>query len=252
MSVDEIDRAGNSTSRSAAIPAPLTSPIVGVALWWSALAPQPQDLARFATWLSAEEHARAARFGTEALRDKYVAGRASLRLVLGDALGIAPTEVRIRRGRRGRPVLANTGAALDFNVSHTRGGAVFGVATGLDPNVRIGVDVEREDRTLAADGLARKFLSGDEQTTLQGIDADERRRRFLRYWTCKEAMSKATGDGLIAPFARIGVEIDGPLRLVEGPAPYSPQAWRLAALAVPHGFIATLATWRGDTALNGA
>jgi phosphopantetheinyl transferase len=51
--------------------------------------------------------------------------------------------------------------------------------------------VERADRDVGADRLALKFLTARERATLEGRDADERRRRFLHYWTCKEAMSKA-------------------------------------------------------------
>ena len=57
-------------------------------------------------------------------------------------------------------------------------------------------------------------------------------------------MSKATADGLIAPFARLDVDIDAALTLRDGPPPYLPDAWRLHAIAVPAGFLATLAVWR--------
>ena len=209
-------------------------------------------VARGAEWLSPAENARAARFGTEALRRKYIAGRSSLRFVLGRTLGIEPAAVPIRRGVRGRPELATAGSTLapDFNISHTRGGAVIGIAHGSPAGTRIGVDVERRDRMLAADRLARKFLSEDEQAVLRGLDADRRRLQFLRYWTCKEAMSKATGDGLIAPFARLTVDIDGALRLVSGPPPYLPAHWRLHAAAVPAGFFATIALWQSDRAVT--
>ena len=217
-----------------------------MSLWWSDLAQDAGEIARVAAWLSPAEHARAARFGTDALRGKYIAGRSSLRLVLGRALGVEPAAVPLRRGARGRPELATAGSVPDFNVSHTHGGAVIGIADGLPAGTRIGVDVEREDRMLAADRLARKFLSPPEQAALAGLDADRRRRRFLRWWTCKEAMSKATGDGLVAPFSRLTVDIDDGLALVDGPPPYVPAAWRLHAIAAPAGFLATLAIWRRD------
>jgi len=123
---------------------------------------------------------------------------------------------------------------------------VIGVALALPAGARIGVDVERRDRSLAADRLARKFLSPQEQALLRGLDADRRRLRFLRTWTCKEAMSKATGDGLVAPFARLTVDVDTGIALIAGPPPYAPEAWRLHAIAVPAGFFATLAVWRPD------
>jgi len=233
-------------------PSALASPIPGVALWWSDLAHGAEEVARIAPWLSAAEVARSARYGTAALRTRYIAGRATLRLLLGRTLGVDPSAVPLRRGVRGRPELAGGNAPPDFNVSHTRGGAVFAIAHDLPRELRIGVDVEREDRQLDADRLSRKFLTARERSTLPGDDADARRVRFLRYWTCKEAMSKATGDGLIAPFARLDVDTGATLTLLDGPPPYRPDAWRLHAIAAPPGFLATLAIWRRDDAVTPA
>jgi 4'-phosphopantetheinyl transferase len=221
--------------------------VPGVELWWTDLAHDATDIERVAAWLSPAEHARAARFGTDLLRRKYIAGRTSLRQALGAALGIEPAAVPIRRGARGRPELDDTVAPLDFNISHTDGGGLIGVARREPADRRrIGVDVEREERLVGADRLARKFLSPAEQASLRGLDADARRRRFLRYWTCKEAMSKATGDGIGAPFGGLTVELAPAPRLVAGPPPYVPDAWRLYAATVPSGFLATVALWRGD------
>jgi len=229
----------------AGAPAAVTSPVPGVALWWSDLAHTASDIERFAPCLSPAETARAARYGTEALRAKYIAGRATLRLLLGRALGIDPAAVALRRGVRGRPELAGGTAMPDFNVSHTRGGAVFAIACELPSHFRIGVDVEREDRRLDADGLARKFLTARERGSLPGDDADARRVRFLRYWTCKEAMSKATGDGLAAPFRHLDVDLSDSPRLIDGPPPYLPARWSLQCVDVPEGWLATVAIWQG-------
>ena len=237
---------------SAGDPAALPSAVPGVSLWWSDLAHAADEIGRISLWLSPAETARAARFGTDALRGKYIAGRATLRLLLGRALGVAPASVPLLRGVRGRPELDGGTSAPDFNVSHTLGGAVFAIGHGLQGSFRVGVDVERHDRRLDADRLARKFLTAREQASLQGVAADERRQRFLRYWTCKEAMSKATGDGLVAPFARLDVDTSGALKLLDGPPPYLPDAWRLHAVAVPAGFLATLALWRDDRTVTPA
>jgi 4'-phosphopantetheinyl transferase len=236
----------------ACAPAALTSPVPGVALWWSDLAHTADDIARYSLCLSPAETARAARYGTDALRAKYITGRATLRVLLGRVLGLDPAAVPLRRGVRGRPEVAGGTATPDFNVSHTRGGAVFAIAGELPRQFRVGVDVEREDRLLDADRLARKFLTARERATLPGDDADARRVRFLRYWTCKEAMSKATADGLIAPFGRLDVDAGPALALLDGPPPYLPDAWRLHAIAVPPGFLATLAIWRNDGAVTPA
>jgi 4'-phosphopantetheinyl transferase len=223
----------------------LPAVVPGITLWWTDLAHDASDVSEVEGWLSAAEQARAGRFGTDLLRRKYVAGRATLRRVLGGTLGVEPAAVAIRRGPRGRPELDRASPSIDFNISHTDGGALIGVAQrGTNEQLRIGVDVEREDRLVGADRLARKFLSPAEQAFLRGLDADARRVRFLRYWTCKEAMSKATGDGISAPFARLTVDLGAEPRLVAGPEPYEPAAWRLHAPIAPAGFLAAVALWR--------
>jgi 4'-phosphopantetheinyl transferase len=222
----------------------LSSPDLTIALWLCQLDPAPDGAGWLARLLSPDEHARAARFGTDALRQRWIVGRATLRFLLGQALGIDPAAVRLRRGVRGRPELADE-PRLDFNVSHTRDVALIAIGHALSPASRIGVDIERTDRAVNADGLARKFLSERERDGLAPLDANARRLRFLRLWTCKEAMSKATGDALSAPFRDIEVALDDGPRLVAGPPPYSPDAWRLIAAEVPEGLLATVAIWRG-------
>jgi len=226
-------------------PREMPSPVTGVALWCCGLERSPGDIAAVAAWLSPAESARAARFGTEDLRRRWIAGRTTLRMLLAEVLGVQAPNVAIRRGVRGRPELADTGAGVDFNVSHTRGVALIGIARGLPFGTRIGVDIERADRDVGADRLARKFLTARERATLEDRTPDARRRLFLRYWTCKEAMSKATGDGLAAPFRMLDVELSESPRLVDGPAPYVPERWSLQSVAVPEGLLATLAIWRG-------
>jgi 4'-phosphopantetheinyl transferase len=210
-------------------------------LWWCPLERSPEAVEQLALWLSEAELVRAARFGTVALRARYVAGRAMLRRLLGEKLSLPPSRVPLRRGLRGRPEL-DLPDAPDFNVSNTAGMALIAIAE----QPRVGVDVEHCERTVAADKLARKFLTATEATALAKLPPDERRQLFLRHWTCKEAMSKATGDGLAAPFGRIEVAIGSTASLVGGPPPYSPGDWELHLAEVPTGFYATVALWRAS------
>jgi 4'-phosphopantetheinyl transferase len=236
VSVSDIPYPGNEAAR----PRPLPNAIAGIRLFWCELDNDDDALRVLAGWLSPPEHARAARYGQAALARRYVAGRAALRWVLGTLLGTAPRAVAIERGERGRPRLANN-ASIDFNVSNTRNVAV--VAVCETPGLRVGVDVEHGERALNHSLLARKFLTTREQAALRALPDDARRRAFLRAWTCKEAMSKATGDALSAPLARLDVRLAPVLQLVDGPAPYVPQHWSLAAVGVPAPYLATLAIW---------
>jgi 4'-phosphopantetheinyl transferase len=244
VSVDEFTGAGNSLEAlPAGEPVPLPAVARGVSLWWFRLDAPVEGVAPFAAHLSTAEHARAARFGTDLLRTRYIVGRSVLRRLLGALLDIGPDAVPIQRGRRGRPELRDV-PAVDFNVSHTHEFSLVGIAHARGEDLRIGVDIECTDRDVGADRLARKFLTARESAALAALGDDARRRRFLHHWTCKEAMSKATGDGLAAPFRQLDVDTEGAPRLVGGPPPYVPAAWSLHPVTVP-GFYATLAIWRG-------
>jgi len=234
VSVDDFPAPGNPDG----VPVAIEAVAADVALWWAPLGAAEGELSRISAWLAPAEHARAQRFGRDALARRYIAGRALLRWLLGRALGLPPPAVPIVRGIRGRPQLDGH-SGIDFNVSHTEEIALIGMARGR----RIGVDIEHEDRIVRADGLAAKFLTAAERATLAPLAESERRRRFLRYWTCKEAMSKATGDGLSAPFRQLEVRLGDAIELAAGPDPYRPARWELRRVEVPRGFLATVALW---------
>src|SRR4029453_1827214 len=108
VSVDDFRQPGNLVRSAEANECAMSLPPVtsGMALWWVALDRPRDDWPELAAALSNEERARAERFGTDLLKQRWIAGRATLRLLLGRALGIAPSAVSLTRGRRGRPQLA--------------------------------------------------------------------------------------------------------------------------------------------------
>src|SRR5438045_446074 len=83
----------------------LAPPASGVALWLCTLDSIAADIERLESTISADELARAGRFGTPLLCRRWIAGRATLRVLLGQTLGLEPGSVRLRRGTRGRPEL---------------------------------------------------------------------------------------------------------------------------------------------------
>jgi len=222
-------------------PQQLASPAPGLAIWRCDLEQSDNEIATLAQCLSAAERQRAARFGMPLLRARYVVGRAWLRWVLGRALGVAPQAVTIATGRRGRPCLR--GYELDFNVSHTQAIALIGIAS----HGRIGVDIESGDRSINVEGVGRKFMTVRERGELATLTGDGQRRALLRLWTCKEALSKATGDALSAPFRHLEVAVAPAPRLVAGPPPYLPVDWQMFDVALADDYLATAACWRIGT-----
>ncbi|WP_344239059.1 4'-phosphopantetheinyl transferase family protein [Kribbella hippodromi] len=60
----------------------------------------------------------------------------------------------------------------------------------------VGLDVEKVDPGVDVDGIARFALTNSEQQELGKYEGLEKAQRFTTYWTRKEAVVKATGEGL--------------------------------------------------------
>lgn len=123
-----------------------------------------------------------------------LAGRLILRHLLSRYAGSPPSQWRFERTPHGRPMVVTPTLEppLFFSVSHTNGL----VAVALARFSELGVDVEREDRSLRVDGLARRHCSPGERRDLDGLEPGGRSARLLRFWTLKEAFAKARGSGL--------------------------------------------------------
>ncbi len=120
------------------------------------------------------------------------------------------------------------------------------MAVARDP---VGVDVEQLDgraRPLGGDGdpdaLARLVLAEPERAALAEVDPSARARAFLVAWTRKEAVTKATGDGLRVPFSQIVVAATaGPPRVTSWPYPQAPESVSVLDLDAGPGYVAALA-----------
>ena len=214
-----------------------------ISVWSRDLTVSLEALGAYEPWLSSDERARAARFTRPALRERYIIGRGTLRLLLSNVVGLAPGEVCIERGRRGRPQLHGADD-IDFNVSHTRDRVVFVIASEVPPGQRVGIDVEHLHRTPDVDRLSRRVLTEAERARLAGLPDDDRRIAFLATWTCKEAMSKATGDGIGAPFGKITVDPFDPPRVIDGPGAYAAARWQLHRIEIDPEHVTTVAVHR--------
>jgi 4'-phosphopantetheinyl transferase len=152
--------------------------------------------------LDEREAARAARFRFQADRDRFVLATALLRIVAAERAGTEPASVRLDRsceacGRQhGRPRLPGTG--LEASISHS--GDV--VAVALSHAGAVGVDVEVVG-SRDYEPLVRSVCTAAERPLVRTA-AD-----FYAYWTRKEAVLKATGQGLRIPMTSVTVTPPG-------------------------------------------
>jgi 4'-phosphopantetheinyl transferase len=182
--------------------------------------------------LSPAEQERAGRMRVPAARAALVQTRAALRRKLGRLLGLPPAEVPISVGAHGKPRLtAGSGLPdLRFNLTHTRGLALFAFALGRE----LGIDVEWRAQGMPWLDLAATAFSPVEQAALAALPEDAHRLGFYAGWTRKEAWLKGLGTGFSAAMLRATDIPVNPhsLASLSLRAP-SGEAWSLCDLAIP-------------------
>lgn len=165
-------------------------------VWWADLRQVP---AQPPTLLDATERGRRDRLRLVADRERFTLGATLLRLVAAHHLGGPADRVRVDRtcAGCGRPHGRPRVAGVEVSVSHS-GDLVAVAVTRSGP---VGVDVEQVV-DLDLDELRPSVLAADDPPVTDAAG-------LLRVWTRKEALLKATGDGLAVPMLSLAVD-DGP------------------------------------------
>jgi 4'-phosphopantetheinyl transferase len=180
-------------TESSAPPSPASEE---VHVWRIDLDRRPSQANQLAALLSEDERARAARYATATLRERFIVARGALRQILGAYLDSAPQILQFAYGSAGKPILQDLPErpSLHFNLSHSQDLALLAVCRSAE----VGVDVERISPTTEVDALAERFFSAREAGALQALPEQDRRKAFFAIWTCKEAYLKALGTGIAA------------------------------------------------------
>jgi 4'-phosphopantetheinyl transferase len=234
-SLHDAKRLAPATFRGGGFPPP------GGALWTLAPEPGTGDGASGAdAWLDPVDRERAARIVHAADRIAFVLAHALLHALLERACGLPRGQHRFLRNAHGRPQWAAAPGAPHFSLSHARGL----VAVALAPaGLRIGVDAESGiGRASGLWRLARRTCAPAEADWVEDATSDaERQDRFLRLWTLKGALVKASGRGLsLAPDSFVVTVV--PPRLVAAVPALQPRTqWRLDSLQPAPGAWVALA-----------
>ena len=170
-------------------------------MWWAAPV-SPAAAPHLLPLLDGHERERLARFRRPVDAARYLAAHALTRLVLADLLGSSPDSVVFDRTCRcgeqhGKPVLDGGGPHFSF----THAGDLVGLAVHADGPV--GLDVERVRELTDLPTMTRHVCSPAE------IPRPDAPGGFFRIWTRKEALLKATGEGLSSPMNAITLGVDG-------------------------------------------
>ena len=157
----------------------------------------PDNLLRLAQLVSAHERERAEKFRKVQDRNLSLISHGLKRLVLSQLLKLEPTSLVFDKTIKGKPFCSNNDK-YRFSLSHSGEWAALSVALKHE----IGVDIEfakdQEYLEIADFCFTQKELG-------QFIESNFDNLFFLKTWTQKESITKATGDGLFLKFSNIDI-----------------------------------------------
>jgi 4'-phosphopantetheinyl transferase len=223
----------------------------GARVWHAHLDAVPaEEAAELEANLDSTERGAVSRFHFDRDRRRYGIAHGLLRSLLGTITDQPADAIRFEKSARGKPriVHAPSDYALEFSLSHSAGWAMVAIAW----NRRVGVDIEAGERFTTGErelrAIAQRVLSRDEFVAWNSLpNFAARRIAFLRAWTRKEALAKATGRGIADEMNHIEVALDaaapnGPLSLSSPAADEAgPDQWIIHDLPSPDGCLAALA-----------
>jgi phosphopantetheinyl transferase len=168
-------------------------------LWIIPVEAMPR-LAREHDVLSEDERRHAAQINHNCHRIRYTAVRTALRFALSHRVEdtIESGNWRISTPPNGKPQICSEQANCSFSITHSDDFSVIAIA----PDSTVGIDAERVDNAKLKH-LPFECLSENEQQRMKAKAEDEQYYDFFRFWTLKEAYTKAIGLGLFVDFDSI-------------------------------------------------
>ena len=188
--------------------------------------------------LGADEIARVNRFLRYAHRQRWIIGRAFLRRTLAVHVGDSPAAIRFTTNENGKPSIDHAlgTPCVHFNLSHSHERVVVAV-TSFGP---VGVDIELERDLPGWRDIAVRCFTEHELAYIDAADCGVRQQLFYRCWTRKEAVIKATGEGLSSDLGSIDVSLGRATALIDRPE-NSGSCWHLCDLRPNNKYVGAIA-----------
>jgi 4'-phosphopantetheinyl transferase len=134
--------------------------------------------------VNSEETARASRFFHSKDREVYLLGKYVLRKILAAQTGLALQKIIFSKTHTHKPFFEGQA----FNLSHS-GDHIYLAFSPFE----VGIDAEKNNLDFDLQPVVDACFSGEESAMLS---TEEYRHHFYTIWTRKEALLKATGEGL--------------------------------------------------------
>jgi 4'-phosphopantetheinyl transferase len=175
-------------------------------IWFSRGDWPASEIKKFKALLSSEEKARAQRFRFLSDYNRYIVQHGVLRLLLAGHEGCKPGQIDIRTSVNGKPYLAGQQERGGIHFSLSSSDAFIAIA--FSHTGSIGVDIEKiRDIPDMLEIVERHFTSG-EKCQIFSCPENLRAALFYKFWTRKEAVLKAQGEGLLKPLDCVDVAMN--------------------------------------------
>lgn len=152
------------------------------------------DYSGLSVFLSKTEHEESSRFLNPDDTRKYILRHGMVRYILGNYAGIEPELLPLVTGLNGKPGLdpRSDFHELSFSLSHTD----QTVSMVVIKNYRIGIDITKPDPLYPSDEISGYLFTPLEKKVMRETEPAQRYQVFFHIWALKEAIVKATGDGI--------------------------------------------------------
>ncbi|AWG22182.1 hypothetical protein FFWV33_11995 [Flavobacterium faecale] len=140
------------------------------------------------SYLTIEEQNKANRFYKTADQNRFVVYRSVLKIILGFFTQNEVLALRFDTKENKKPFLADA-PWIHFNISHAEDYAMIALS-----KTEIGVDIEYIEKDFEFESLIPVIINASEEEVLE--KSTDKKRDFYAAWTRKEAVVKATGQGI--------------------------------------------------------
>ena len=156
--------------------------------------------------LNLHEKKRADRLSGEDSKKQFIVSRYFLKSVLSSYVGCFPREVSIAPGRNNKPILLKQYETqpIFFNLSHSEEKC----ALVIGKQEALGIDIENSEKERRFNSLSKRYFSSSEHESIVKLAPREKRERFYRLWTLKEAYAKASGNSLAISLGKTSFSLD--------------------------------------------
>ncbi|MES2446538.1 MAG: 4'-phosphopantetheinyl transferase superfamily protein [Bacteroidota bacterium] len=143
-------------------------------------------------FLTEREILKSNRFTHKKDRDSYIVRKYMTRKILSSFLNMPQNEIQYDKAANKKPIVQG----LEFNVSHSNGLILIAVCSSP-----VGIDVELMKKDFSFTSLLADCFHPNETILIK--NSQDQLTCFYGLWTRKEAILKATGEGLIEELPEI-------------------------------------------------